>query len=140
MSPLKKQLFLPPLPPPPPATSNTANPWEEANNYPIPISLQQTCDLILPIVVDFHRFGAIRIRLSILMPNTDPDPDPTQRFSHFVKLERKKIFTAIHSNGYPVFIVYTVFLSRQRQKVQYIGQHIIQNFLGQVKLLIFAFG
>jgi hypothetical protein len=53
----------------------------------------------------------IRIRLSILMPNTDPDPDPTQRFSHLGKLEEEKNFTAIHINGYLVFTLFFFLVS-----------------------------
>jgi hypothetical protein len=43
----------------------------------------------------------IRIRLSILTPNTDLDPP--LNFSHFGKLEEKKILTAIHSSPVTVF-------------------------------------
>jgi hypothetical protein len=57
----------------------------------------------------------IRIRLSILMPNTDPDPDPTQRYSHLGKLEEKNFYCYLHQWLYSVYIV---FLSRQRQTVQ----------------------
>jgi hypothetical protein len=48
------------------------------------------------VVVDRHRFDAIRFRLSIFDTDLDPDPDPdpTPSFTH---VRRKKLFTFIHS-------------------------------------------